>query len=215
MNVSVDYLQLLRREASWRMIKQSGKTLTKKAITDTDQAYLQELGLTKVRYIGPLAVFPSSTLMKEVSLQHLELFYQGSFCTSNDIVLWVFFYFRAWFMKRDHVLDQKYWQKDKSNQPWKRETYHQMEQEMNLMPGLNRTIMVTEAMNLVKSWVSEDFINLLFMLSVILICFDFVLCIWLQFIWLFQHAPMQHSQPYRTRPLPALFTTLSTQIAWG
>lgn len=39
-----------------------------------------------------------------------------------------------------------------------------MEQEMNLMPGLNRTIMVTEAMNLVKSWVSEDFINLLFML---------------------------------------------------
>lgn len=158
MNVSVDYLQLLRREASWRMIKQSGKTLTKKAITDTDQAYLQELGLTKVRYIGPLAVFPSSTLMKEVSLQHLELFYQGSFCTGNDIVLWCFFNFRAWFMKRDHVLDQKYWQKDKSNQPWKRETYHQMEQEMNLMPGLNRTIMVTEAMNLVKSWVSGDFI---------------------------------------------------------
>lgn len=58
MNVSVDYLQLLRREASWRMIKQSGKTLNKKAITDTDQAYLQELGLTKVRYIRPLAVFP-------------------------------------------------------------------------------------------------------------------------------------------------------------
>eukprot|EP00105_Crassostrea_gigas_P039255 XP_019923403.1 PREDICTED: uncharacterized protein LOC105329784 [Crassostrea gigas] len=29
------------------MIKQSGKTLTKKAITDIDQAYLQELGLTK------------------------------------------------------------------------------------------------------------------------------------------------------------------------
>lgn len=52
MNVSVDYLQLLRREASWRMIKQSGKTLTKKAITDIDQAYLQELGLTKVRFIG-------------------------------------------------------------------------------------------------------------------------------------------------------------------
>lgn len=58
MNVSVDYLQLLRREASWRMIKQSGKTLNKKAITDTDQAYLQELGLTKVRYIRLLAVFP-------------------------------------------------------------------------------------------------------------------------------------------------------------
>lgn len=50
MNVSVDYLQLLRREASWRMIKQSGKTLTKKAITDIDQAYLQELGLTKVSH---------------------------------------------------------------------------------------------------------------------------------------------------------------------
>lgn len=95
MNVSVDYLQLLRREASWRMIKQSGKKLTKKAITDTDQAYLQELGLTKVRYIRPLAVFPSSTLMKEVSLQHLELFYQGSFCTSNDIVLWGFFLFQS------------------------------------------------------------------------------------------------------------------------
>lgn len=59
MNVSVDYLQLLRREASWRMIKQSGKTLTKKAITDIDQAYLQELGLTKVRFIGSQAVIPS------------------------------------------------------------------------------------------------------------------------------------------------------------
>lgn len=79
MNVSVDYLQLLRREASWRMIKQSGKTLTKKAITDIDQAYLQELGLTKVRFIGLQAVIPSSTLMKEVSLQQLEVFFQVSF----------------------------------------------------------------------------------------------------------------------------------------
>lgn len=79
MNVSVDYLQLLRREASWRMIKQSGKTLTKKAITDIDQAYLQELGLTKVRFIGLQAVIPSSTLMKEVSLQQLEVFYPGKF----------------------------------------------------------------------------------------------------------------------------------------
>lgn len=79
MNVSVDYLQLLRREASWRMIKQSGKTLAKKAITDIDQAYLQELGLTKVRFIGSQAVFPSSTLMQEVSLQHLEGFCPGNF----------------------------------------------------------------------------------------------------------------------------------------
>lgn len=79
MNVSVDYLQLLRREASWRMIKQSGKTLTKKAITDIDQAYLQELGLTKVRFIGLQAVIPSFTLMKEVSLQQLEVFFQVSF----------------------------------------------------------------------------------------------------------------------------------------
>lgn len=54
-------------------------------------------------------------------------------------------------MKQDHVLDQKYWQKDKSNQPWKREIYHQMEQEVNLMPDLHRTIMVSEALNLVKS----------------------------------------------------------------
>lgn len=61
-------------------------------------------------------------------------------------------------MKQDHVLDQKYWQKDKSNQPWKREIYHQMEQEVNLMPDLHRTIMVSEALNLVKSWVFEDFI---------------------------------------------------------
>lgn len=78
MNVSVDYLQLLRREASWRMIKQSGKTLTKKAITDIDQAYLQELGLTKVRFISQ-AVIPSSIMMKEVSLQQLEVFFQVSF----------------------------------------------------------------------------------------------------------------------------------------
>lgn len=79
MNVSVDYLQLLRREASWRMIKQSGKTLTKKAITDIDQAYLQELGLTKVRFIRFQAVIPFSTMMKEVSLQQLEVFFQVSF----------------------------------------------------------------------------------------------------------------------------------------
>lgn len=79
MNVSVDYLQLLRREASWRMIKQSGKTLTKKAITDIDQAYLQELGLTKVRFIGSQAVISSSIMMKEVSLQQLEVFFQVSF----------------------------------------------------------------------------------------------------------------------------------------
>lgn len=78
MNVSVDYLQLLRREASWRMIKQSGKTLTKKAITDIDQAYLQELGLTKVRFISQ-AVIPSSIMMKEISLQQLEVFFQVSF----------------------------------------------------------------------------------------------------------------------------------------
>lgn len=61
-------------------------------------------------------------------------------------------------MKQDHVLDQKYWQKDKSNQPWKREIYHQMEQEVNLMPDLHRTIMVSEALNLIKSWVFEGFI---------------------------------------------------------
>lgn len=79
MNVSVDYLKLLRREASWRMIKQSGKTLAKKAITDIDQAYLQELGLTKVRFIGSQAVIPSSIMMKEVSLQQLEVFFQVSF----------------------------------------------------------------------------------------------------------------------------------------
>lgn len=84
-------------------------------------------------------------------------------------------------MKQDHVLDQKYWQRDKSNQPWKREIYHQMEQEVNLMPDLHRTIMVSEALNLVKSWVFEDFIcGFCYVISVILICFDFEQCIWLQ-----------------------------------
>lgn len=83
-------------------------------------------------------------------------------------------------MKQDHVLDQKYWQKDKSNQPWKREIYHQMELEVNLMPDLHRTIMVSEALNLVKSWVFEDSFVGFAMLSVILICFDFEQCIWLQ-----------------------------------
>ncbi|XP_078336896.1 uncharacterized protein LOC144626511 [Crassostrea virginica] len=44
---TVNYQLLLRRQASWRKIKQSGKSLAKKTITDIDEAYLQELGLTK------------------------------------------------------------------------------------------------------------------------------------------------------------------------
>lgn len=79
-------------------------------------------------------------------------------------------------MKQDHVLDQKYWQKDKSNQPWKREIYHQMEQEVNLMPDLHRTIMVSEALNLVKSWVFEDFI--LFCGFCYVICNTYLFWLW-------------------------------------
>ena len=43
----------MRRQASWRKIKQSGKSLAKKTITDIDEAYLQELGLTKVKHDRP------------------------------------------------------------------------------------------------------------------------------------------------------------------
>lgn len=83
-------------------------------------------------------------------------------------------------MKQDHVLDQKYWQKDKSNQPWKREIYHQMEQEVNLMPDLHRTIMVSEALNLVKSWVFEDFICGF----CYVICNTYLFWLWTVYIWL-------------------------------
>lgn len=46
--ITVDYQNLLKREASWRKIKQSGKTLAKQTISAADALYLQELGLTKV-----------------------------------------------------------------------------------------------------------------------------------------------------------------------
>ena len=49
-SATVNYQLLLRRQASWRKIKQSGKSLAKKTITDIDEAYLQERGLTKVKH---------------------------------------------------------------------------------------------------------------------------------------------------------------------
>lgn len=88
-------------------------------------------------------------------------------------------------MKQDHVLDQKYWQKDKSNQPWKREIYHQMEQEVNLMPDLHRTIMVSEALNLVKSWVFEGFIWLWVLLCYLKYLFVLTLNSVYDYNWLF------------------------------
>ena len=52
-SATVNYQDLLRRQASWRKIKQSGKSLAKKTITNIDEAYLQELGLTKVKHDRP------------------------------------------------------------------------------------------------------------------------------------------------------------------